>query len=69
MKNKLTYSQAFAELEALVDQLEEGRIELEELATKIKQANGLIEICETKLRRIDGEVEDAAKPAIKRQDK
>jgi exodeoxyribonuclease VII small subunit len=68
MKNELTYSQAFAELETLVEELEEGGVELEELATKIKQANGLIEICETKLRRIDSEAEDA-KAVNKQQDK
>ena len=51
MKNELTYNQAFAELEILVEQLEEGNVELEQLAAKIKEANGLIEICETKDRK------------------
>ena len=65
MKNELTYSQAFAELETLVEELEEGGVDLEELATKIKQANGLIDICETKLRRIDSEATEATKKIIK----
>jgi exodeoxyribonuclease VII small subunit len=63
MKNELTYTQAFAELETLVEELEDGSVELEELATKIKQATGLIEICEMKLRKIESDTEDAAKTA------
>ena len=56
MKNDLTYTQAFAELEILVEQLEDGNIELEQLAAKIKEANGLIEICETKLRKTSADI-------------
>jgi exodeoxyribonuclease VII small subunit len=41
MKKELTYKAAYAQLEILVDQLEEGSIDLEQLATKIKQANEL----------------------------
>lgn len=69
MKNELTYSLAFAQLEALVDQLEEGGVELEELPAKIKQANELIEICEMKLRKTSDGAEDAIKTTINRQDK
>ena len=55
MKKELTYKAAYAQLEILVDQLEEGSIGLEQLATKIKQANELIEICNKKLRAIEDE--------------
>ena len=68
MKKELTYNLAFAELEALVDQLEEGGVELEELPAKIKQANELIKICEMKLRKTSNEAEDAIKTTITRQD-
>ncbi len=53
MKKELTYKAAFAQLEKLVDQFEEGSIDLEQLAAKIKQANELIEICVKKLRAIE----------------
>ena len=55
----MTYTGAFAKLEELVAQLEEGDIQLEDLAAKIEQANELIAICEMKLRRTDDEVTSA----------
>ena len=68
MQRELTYKQAYAELEALVAQLEAGGVELEELAVKIKQANELIGICEAKLRMVDDEIGDAMNDSNKRQD-
>jgi exodeoxyribonuclease VII small subunit len=65
MKKELTYKAAFAQLEILVDQLEEGSIDLEQLATKIKQANEMIEICTKKLRAIEDETGAAAAIKIK----
>lgn len=59
MKKELTYSEAYAQLEKLVGQLEEGDIKLDILTTKVKQANELIRICETQLRSIDNEVKEA----------
>jgi len=56
MKKELTYSEAFAKLEKLIEQLEDGDIQLEKLTEKVKQANELIAICETKLRNIDNEI-------------
>ncbi|MEO6314324.1 MAG: exodeoxyribonuclease VII small subunit [Chitinophagaceae bacterium] len=50
MKKAITYNQAFAQLEEIVDQLEEGEIELEALPAKIHEANALIAVCELKLR-------------------
>ena len=61
MKKETTYSEAFSQLEDLVDQLEDGNIQLEELATKVKQANELIAICESKLRNIEGDIKDITK--------
>ena len=52
MKKEITYKQAFAALELLVEKLEDGGIDLEKLAATIQQANGLIEICEKKLRKV-----------------
>ena len=69
MEKELTYNLAFAELETLVDQLEEGGVELEELPAKIKQANELIKICEMKLRKTSDEAEDAIKKTINLPDK
>lgn len=65
MKNELTYNEAFAGLEVLVGQLEEGDIALEQLAAKIKEANGLIEICENKLRKTGAEISSVINPKEK----
>ena len=67
MKKELTYSDAFAKLEELVAQLEEGDIQLDKLTAKVKQANELIAICEGKLRTIEGEVKEATKNSTKRK--
>jgi exodeoxyribonuclease VII small subunit len=52
----MTYSEAFAALQKLVEELEDDKIELDSLAEKVKQANELIKFCETKLRRIEMDV-------------
>jgi exodeoxyribonuclease VII small subunit len=56
MKRELTYSEAYSELEKLVEQIESDDIQLDALAGKVKQANELIEFCERKLRNIEKEV-------------
>jgi exodeoxyribonuclease VII small subunit len=66
MKKELDYKEAYAALEILVDQLEQGDIDLEELAAKIKQANELIDICAKKLRKIEDETGVAMHAPAKR---
>ena len=56
MKTNLTYSKAFSELEKLVEQIEDDKIQLDTLADKVKQAKELIKFCETKLRTIETDV-------------
>jgi len=63
MKKELTYSEAYAKLEKLVEQLEGGDIQLDKLSVIVKQANELIAICEVKLRNIEKEVNQASKTA------
>jgi exodeoxyribonuclease VII small subunit len=67
MKTDLTYSAAYAKLEELVAQLEDGNIPLDELSLKVKQANELISICESKLRNIQTEVNETIKGVTKGQ--
>jgi exodeoxyribonuclease VII small subunit len=69
MKTDLTYSDAYAKLEELVGQLEDGNIPLDELSLKVKQANELISICENKLRNIQAEVNETIKGVTKGQKK
>lgn len=57
MKKTPTYSEAYQQLEQLVEQLERGDIQLEQLSENVKQANGLIAICESKLRDTEADIE------------
>ncbi len=59
MKNDLTYSKAFSELEKLVVQIEDDNIPLDTLADKVKKANELIKFCEIKLRTIEANVNES----------
>lgn len=55
MKSNLTFDKAYSELNKLVEQIEDDKIQVDTLAEKIKQANELIKFCETRLRTIDNE--------------
>lgn len=59
MKTTMSFDNAFAELEKLVEQIEDENIQLDTLAEKVKQATELIKYCETKLRSITEEIEQA----------
>lgn len=57
MKTKLSFDNAFSQLEKLVEQVEDENIQLDELAEKVKEANELIKYCATKLRTITADIE------------
>ena len=69
MKNDLTYSKAYSELEKLVEQIEDDNIQLDTLADKVKKANEFIKFCETKLRTIETEVASATKDTTRTRKK
>jgi exodeoxyribonuclease VII small subunit len=51
-----TYTEAYAELQALVRLLENAEISVDELSEKIKTATELIKICEKKLASTEEDV-------------
>ncbi len=62
---KITYTEAFEELQQIVSDMEEGEISVDELSEKVKRAATLIRICkeklyhtETDVRQILDELED-----------
>jgi exodeoxyribonuclease VII small subunit len=57
-KEKLTYEQAIAELEEIVNEMESGDISVDELSEKIKRSSVLIKYCKQKLKTTE---EDVAK--------
>lgn len=48
-EKKITYTDAYTELQALVNEIEAGEISVDELAGKVKRAALLIRICKEKL--------------------
>lgn len=57
MTNKLSYQDAFLELQNIVQQIESGEVEIDILSEMIKRASSLIEICNTKLTATEEEVD------------
>jgi len=53
---KKTYTEAYEELQSLVELLENAEISVDELSEKIKLATELIKICEEKLASTEAEV-------------
>ncbi|MBC7450626.1 MAG: exodeoxyribonuclease VII small subunit [Cytophagales bacterium] len=58
MENNLSYTEAYIQLEAIVEQIEDDSIMLDTLTEKVKEANELIKYCESKLRKIEGDVKE-----------
>jgi exodeoxyribonuclease VII small subunit len=49
MNQNLNYAEAFEELQAIVNEIENGEISVDELSDKVKRATDLIRICKIKL--------------------
>lgn len=55
-EKKLTYSQAVAEIETIVKEIEQEDVEVDHLLEKVKRASFLIKHCKEKLRDTEAEV-------------
>lgn len=56
-EKKITYTEAFEELQELVSEIEAGDISVDELAGKVKRAAQLIRICKEKLTSTEEDVD------------
>ncbi|MCR4680329.1 MAG: exodeoxyribonuclease VII small subunit [Bacteroidales bacterium] len=56
MKEELTYTEAFEQLQAIVKQMEEADVSVDDLSENIKKASKLIKICKDKLTKTEQEV-------------
>ena len=56
MEKKMTYSEAIAELERIVEEIEEGSVTVDELSEKVTRAAHLLRICKEKLSSTEDEV-------------
>ncbi len=56
MSENVNYTEAFAELQGIVSEIEQGEISVDELSEKVKRAAQLIKICKTKLATTEEDV-------------
>ncbi len=56
MKEEITYTEAFEQLQNIVKQMENADISVDDLAEHIKTASQLIKICKDKLTKTEEEV-------------
>lgn len=56
MSKEQTYSDAFAELQQIVADIEDGEISVDELSEKVKRASELIAVCKKKLTSTEEDV-------------
>jgi exodeoxyribonuclease VII small subunit len=61
MSKEQTYSDAFAELQQIVADIEDGEISVDELSEKVKRASELITICKKKLTSTEEDVNQILK--------
>lgn len=54
---KLTYSEAFTELESILEQIESNDLDVDNLASQVKRAAELIKLCKSRLRDTESEIE------------
>lgn len=59
MENKeITYSEALAELEQILQTIESGKEDIDTLASKVTRATELIKLCRSRLLKVEGEVKE-----------
>lgn len=60
-KKNLTYSEAIAEVESIVEKIENNELDIDELAKNVKRVSELIKFCKAKLKSTEEEVEQILK--------
>lgn len=60
-KKDISYSEAIAEIEAIVEKIENNELDVDELAHNVKKVADLIKLCKAKLRSTEEEVEKILK--------
>ncbi len=61
MENKMNYTKAIAELEEIVEEIENEDISVDDLSKKVKRASELIRLCKIKLTKTENEVNEVLK--------
>jgi exodeoxyribonuclease VII small subunit len=58
IKPEITYDQAMAELQKLVDELLNEQTSIDYLYAHVARANELVQICQEKLRKVDSMIKE-----------
>ena len=61
MKNKQTYAEALAEIELIIQNIEDDKYTLDELSEKVKRISFLINYCKEKLHATEDELKNVLK--------
>ena len=56
MKQKMKYEAAFAELQSIVQRMENDELDIDQLTTQLKRTQELIKLCRDKLTKTDEEI-------------
>ena len=54
--DKMTYSEAVARLEEIMETVQGGKMDVDELTDLLKEASALVKFCRAKLYKVDEEV-------------
>jgi len=57
-KEPKNYKEAWKELQGILEDLDDGKMDIDKLATNVKRASILVEYCQTKLRDVESELSD-----------
>lgn len=57
----LSYSEAIAAIDEILEQIETGELDVDELAARVKQATELLKLCKSKLFNTTREIEKVLK--------
>jgi exodeoxyribonuclease VII small subunit len=60
-KKILSYAEAIAEIEEIVEKIENNELDVDELAQNVKKVAELVKLCKAKLRSTEEEVEKILK--------
>jgi exodeoxyribonuclease VII small subunit len=55
-KKNISYSEAMAEIETIIAQIEDGELDVDILSDKVKRVTELIKLCKQKLHKTEEEV-------------
>ena len=55
-KEKISYSEAVAEIESILQKIEEGKLDVDELTQKVKRVTDLLKICRDKLHNTEKQI-------------